>query len=106
MRNGVRALSFRAKVVLIAALLVVGIQLGTLVPVLSSIRERQESEAFETVDRAGNAFAVFMENRFATQAQVASVVIADYGFRGAIGTDDQDEIADRLRNHAAREVGS
>jgi len=102
MRNGVRALSFRAKVVLIAALLVVGIQLGTLVPVLSSIRERQESEAFETVDRAGNAFAVFMENRFATQAQVASVVIADYGFRGAIGTDDQDEIADRLRNHAAR----
>ena len=84
MRNGVRALSFRAKVVLIATLLVIGIQLGTLIPVLSSIRERQETQATETVNRAGNSFDVFMQNRVATLTRVANVIVVDSTFRGQV----------------------
>ena len=116
MRFGSLRLSFRARLVLFAALLVIAIQLGTLAAVLDSVRDRQEAEASEAVDRAGNAFAVFMQNRIATLTRVANVVVADFPFRQRVGdvlvarsagneaeqAEAERGLEDVLRNHAAR----
>ena len=103
MRFRIPSFSFRTRVVLLAVLLV-AIQLGTLIPVVGSIKGVQEKQARETVDLAGDAYAEYMQNRITALTGIVDVLVKDAPFRESIAFDTGD-IEDMLRNHTER-VGS
>jgi diguanylate cyclase (GGDEF)-like protein len=92
-------LSFRQKVLLLAVALVTAIQLVTLFPVLSAIRQDAEAQARRAVSLAGVVFDEFMENRTAQLLTTTDAVAADFAFREAVAVGAAESA---LANHAAR----
>ena len=92
-------LSFRQKVLLLAVALVTAIQLVTLVPVLSAIRQDAEAQARRSVNLAGVVFDEFMSNRTAQLLTTTDAVAADFAFREAVAVGAAESA---LANHAAR----
>jgi diguanylate cyclase (GGDEF)-like protein len=92
-------LSFRQKVLLLAVALVTTIQLVTLIPVLSAIRQDAEAQARRSVSLAGLVFDEFMANRTAQLLTTTGAVAADFAFREAVATGAAESA---LANHAAR----
>ena len=95
-------LSFRQKIVLLAVLLVVGMQLLTLFPVLGLLAQDSDRRADRTLALAGAVLSEFFDNRSEQLTTTSSVAAADYGFRGAVATADRATIQSVLANHAAR----
>jgi diguanylate cyclase (GGDEF)-like protein len=92
-------LSFRQKVLLLAVALVTTIQLVTLIPVLSAIRQDAEAQARRSVSLAGLVFDEFMANRSAQLLTTTDAVAADFAFREAVAVGAAESA---LANHAAR----
>jgi diguanylate cyclase (GGDEF)-like protein len=95
-------LSFRQKVVFLAVMLVIGMQLVTLSSVLDLIKRDSEAKAGRQVELAGMVFDEFSGNRSDQLLTAASVLVADYGFREAAATGDAATIRSALANHSAR----
>jgi diguanylate cyclase (GGDEF)-like protein len=97
-----RRLSFRQKVVLLAVMLVVGIQLATLFPVLNLLERDSGQRADRALVLAGAVLSEFMDSRGEQFETTSAVTVADYAFREAMATDDPATIRSVLANHAAR----
>lgn len=87
--------SFRAKVVLVAVLLV-AIQLGTVFPLLYSLAGEQRDQAEDRIELAGAAFGEYMQNRTSGLVSNADLLAKADGFREATALADADGIADAL----------
>ena len=83
-------------------LLVAGIQLLTLIPVLRTIESDVDRRARETVHVAGKVFDEVMNTRQQELLTTVRVLIADFGFKQAVASQEDDTIRSALRNHSAR----
>jgi diguanylate cyclase (GGDEF)-like protein len=97
-----RQFSFRRKVLLLAIALVMAIQLLTLYPVLSAIKNDTEEQARQTVGLAGALFDEYMRNRSDQLLTTVNVLVQDYGFKQAWATGDHATIRSALVNHSRR----
>lgn len=94
--------NFRQKVLLLAVVLVMAIELLTLVPVLHVIKRDVDAKARRSVDLAGIVFEEFIHNRAAQLRTTVGVLVSDFGFKQAVASGDQPTIRSALINHAAR----
>jgi diguanylate cyclase (GGDEF)-like protein len=94
--------SFRQKIVLLAATLVVCMQLVTLYPVLNVVRGNSLAAADQAVNVAGVVLDEFMANREQQLLTTATVLVGDFGFKQAVGSGERETIRSALINHSAR----
>ena len=94
--------SFRRKLLLLAVLLVIVIQLVTLFPVLDVIKRDSIAQAQRSVELASVVFGEFMANRKAQLLTTADVIAADFGFKQAVTGSDEPTMRSALQNHAER----
>ena len=94
--------SFRRKLLLLAVLLVIVIQLLTLFPVLDVIKRDSIAQAQRSVELASVVFGEFMANRKAQLLTTADVIAADFGFKQAVTGSDEPTMRSALQNHAER----
>jgi diguanylate cyclase (GGDEF)-like protein len=102
LRFGQPKLSFRIKVLLLAAILVTAIQLITLWPTLRAVAAEQRSQADRSVELGGAVFDEYMRHRNSTLISAIRTLVMDFPFRQAIGGRDEATIQSALANHAAR----
>ncbi len=94
---------FRHRILLLAVALVVMTQLVVLFPVLNLIKRDRAEQAERTVGLAGALFDEYMHNRAENQSTNVNLVVADYPFKQAVASGDDDAtIRSVLRNHATR----
>ena len=94
---------FRHRILLLAVALVVMTQLVVLFPVLDLIKRDRAEQAERTVGLAGALFDEYMHNRAENQSTNVNLVDADYPFKQAVASGDDDAtIRSVLRNHATR----
>lgn len=105
MRSGGISLDFRSKVVLLAVLLVAAIQLGTMLPILHELRERQQQAASEHSAQAGVFFDEIVARRTELTAAIGGLV-RDDALRSAIADGDPEIIEAVLTNHLLRGDGA
>ena len=89
MRLRTSQLSFGKKVLLLAIALVTVLQLGTLVPVLGTVRQDTEDTADRSVRLAGIVFDEYMRIRVAQLKTTVDVLAADFPFRNAVASRDR-----------------
>ena len=97
-----RQFTFRRKVLILAVALVMAIQLLTLFPVLSAIKNDVDEQARQTVGLAGALFDEYMRNRADQLLTTVDVLVSDYGFKQAVATGDHATIRSALVNHSRR----
>jgi diguanylate cyclase (GGDEF)-like protein len=102
LRIGRLSLNFRTKVVLLAVMLVTAIQLGTIVPVLHELRQRQQAEADDRVAQAGVLYDAYIANRTEQLTATIEALVRDYDFRSAVAEGDPPTIESTLRQHLSR----
>jgi diguanylate cyclase (GGDEF)-like protein len=102
MRLRAPRLNFRAKVVLLAVILVTAIQLGTLFPVLNEARQWQQRQADRSVELAGVVFDEYMRSRDELLTLMVSTIVQDYGLRDTVSNGHVPTIESALTNHAER----
>jgi diguanylate cyclase (GGDEF)-like protein len=95
-------LTFRSKVVLLAVILVTAIQLGTVVPVLHELKQRQQIEADERAAQAGLLYDEYIEHRTQQLTATIGALVYDFPFRQAVAEGDPPTIESVLRNHVQR----
>lgn len=95
------SVSFRLKVMLLAVLLV-AIQLGTVFPLLNSIYGAQRAQAEQQAMLAGESFSQYMQARTSNLTGAAEVMSKDFGLFEAVSSGDRAEIEDSLSNLASR----
>ena len=93
-------LSTRMAAVSLALLLVV--QVASFGAIRLSIERNARRQLETQLDVGTRIWQRLLEQRAAQLTQAASVLAADFGFRSAVGSDDNDTIASALDNHGAR----
>jgi diguanylate cyclase (GGDEF)-like protein len=93
---------FRHRILLLAVALVVVTQLVVLFPVLDLVKGDADAQADRTVAFAGVLFDEYMRNREKLRLDTVNVLVADFPFKQAMTSGDQETIRSVLRNHARR----
>lgn len=94
--------SFRARLILTLLLVLTIVQLATAVSVLTATREDNLLQQQKNLDIGAKVFGEVLSNRGNQLNQSLSVLSADFGFKRAIATGEQDTISSVLANHGAR----
>jgi diguanylate cyclase (GGDEF)-like protein len=102
LRISLPSLSFRTKVVLLAVLLVIGIQCVTLPQTLRAVKEQQQREADRTVELAGVVYDEYTRHRTELLTRVVDALVRDFPFRTTVAEADPKTIESALRNNALR----
>lgn len=94
--------SHLGKLLLILVGLVSVLQLASHVASRAVIRDNLIDNARRELLLGGDVFATLMDTRASQLAASVEILVADFAFREALATDDEDTIRSALRNHAAR----
>jgi len=94
--------SFRWRLLLLVGGLVMSAQAATFMGVLTVLGEDVRAAAAEQLDLAAGQVEDTMRRRAETIASSADVLVADFGFRSAIGSGDRETIRSALENNARR----
>ena len=95
-------LSFRQRVLVLAVLLVMAIQLFTLFPVLNTIKSDVDGRTREAVGIGGAVFQEFMKNRAEQLRTTVNVLVSDFGFKQAVASGETETMRSALINHSGR----
>jgi diguanylate cyclase (GGDEF)-like protein len=94
--------SFRVRLILSLLLLLTLVQLATAISVLTATHKDNLLQQQKNLDIGAKVFGEVLSNRTIQLNQSLSVLSADFGFKKAIATGEQDTIASVLANHGAR----
>lgn len=94
--------SHLGKLLLILVGLVSILQLANHVASRAVIRDNLIDNARRELAQGGDVFATLMETRAAQLASSVDILVADFAFREAVATGEEDTIRSALRNHAGR----
>ena len=94
--------SFRARLIITLLLVLTLVQLITAVAVLTATREDNLLQQQKSLDIGVNVFNEVLSNRGNQLNQSLSVLSADFGFKRAIATGEQETISSVLANHGTR----
>ena len=101
-----RRFGFKQRILLLAVALVVATQLVTLFPVLDLIERDAQQQAERTVGLAGQLLDEYRRNRADGLLTNANVTVADYGFKQAVTSGNDDATIRSVLRNAASRVGA
>ncbi|WP_434340306.1 EAL domain-containing protein [Motilimonas cestriensis] len=90
--------SYRTRLVVVFILVLTVVQLGTAVSVLTAMHEDRLKQQQKSLDVGINVFLDMLKNRSKELNKSVSVLAADFAFRQAIATGEQETIASVLEN--------
>ncbi|CAN7489592.1 EAL domain-containing protein [Caballeronia sp. LjRoot29] len=94
--------SLRARIAVIFVLLMLAVQAAAFLVTSSVISSNARSNAQEQLSVAERVFRQVLRSNGEKLAQAASVVAADFAFRQAVATYDENTVASALKNHGDR----
>ena len=94
--------SFRARLILVFFTVLTLVQLATAFSVLTATQRDNFLQQQKSLEIGANVFLEVLSNRGVQLSQSLSVLSADFGFKRAIATREQETIASVLSNHGAR----
>ena len=94
--------SLRARIAVVFVLLMLVVQAATFLVTNSVISSNARSNAEEQLKVAERVFRQVLRSNGEKLAQAASVVAADFAFRQAVATHDENTVASALKNHGDR----
>jgi diguanylate cyclase (GGDEF)-like protein len=94
--------SLRARIAVIFVLLMLVVQAAAFLVTNSVISSNARSNAQEQLSVAERVFRQVLRSNGEKLAQAASVVAADFAFRQAVATHDENTVASALKNHGDR----
>lgn len=94
--------SFRARLILVFFTVLTLVQLATAFSVLTATQRDNFLQQQKSLEIGANVFLEVLSNRGAQLSQSLSVLSADFGFKRAIATREQETIESVLSNHGAR----
>jgi diguanylate cyclase (GGDEF)-like protein len=97
---------FRQRILLLAVALVVATQLVTLFPLLDLIARDAQDQAARTMGLAGQLLDEYRRNRADGLLTNANVTVADYGFKQAVTSANDDATIRSVLRNAAGRVGA
>ncbi len=97
---GIKRLRTRLMLVLIA--LLAGVLAAVFAAVMNTIGNSSERQAHQQLEVGANVLRRLLDLRARELANAAEVLVADFGFRDAVTSDDMPTLASALSNQAAR----
>ena len=97
-----RVESLRTRIVLLFLSLLLMVQLAGFFAIRTAIDDHAHKSVAEQLRVGDRIFSRLMEQNAGKLAQGARILAADYGFRGAVASDDNETIASALLNHGER----
>ncbi|MBN3724871.1 putative bifunctional diguanylate cyclase/phosphodiesterase [Burkholderia sp. Ac-20379] len=94
--------SLRAQIAIVVVTLMLVAQLAAFGVISTVIRENARSNANQQLVVAERVFHQVLRSNGEKLTQAASVVAADFGFREAVATHDENTVVSALHNHGAR----
>ena len=94
--------SLRARIAFVVVLLTLTAQAAAFVVINSVIKTNAMSNAQEQLSVAERVFAQVVRSHSEKLTQATSIVAADFGFREAVATHDENTVVSALRNHGSR----
>ncbi|PWF62376.1 GGDEF domain-containing protein [Shewanella sp. BC20] len=94
--------SFRARLILVFFTVLTLVQLATAFSVLTATQRDNFLQQQKSLEIGANVFLEVLSNRGVQLSQSLSVLSADFGFKRAIATREQETIESVLSNHGAR----
>ncbi|MCL1120286.1 bifunctional diguanylate cyclase/phosphodiesterase [Shewanella seohaensis] len=94
--------SFRARLILVFFTVLTLVQLATAFSVLTATQRDNFLQQQKSLEIGANVFLEVLSNRGTQLSQSLSVLSADFGFKRAIATREQETIESVLSNHGAR----
>lgn len=95
-------LDFQSRLVLAMLAILLAVQVGTLVLVLSTTRNSVDQELRGQLAVGANVFQQVLDNRTDQLLGSVSVLAADFGFKAAAASGNTETIVSALENHGAR----
>ncbi len=94
--------SFRARLILVFFIVLTLVQFATAFSVLTATQTDNFLQQQKSLDIGANVFIEVLSNRGIQLSQSLSVLSADFGFKRAIATGEQETIESVLSNHGLR----
>src|SRR5688572_24685578 len=94
--------TFRARILALLLALVVAIQLATIAALVMLTQREAQIRAREDLQAGGRVVARIMQTRAEQLRGAVQVLVADFGFKEAVTSGEQDTIRSALDNSAAR----
>ncbi|SIQ44784.1 diguanylate cyclase/phosphodiesterase [Shewanella morhuae] len=94
--------SFRARLILVFFIVLTLVQFATAFSVLTATQRDNFLQQQKSLDIGANVFLEVLSNRGIQLSQSLSVLSADFGFKRAIATGEQETIESVLSNHGSR----
>jgi diguanylate cyclase (GGDEF)-like protein len=94
--------SLRARIAIVVVLLMLAVQLAGYAVISTVIGANARSSSERQLVVAENVFRQVLRANGEKLTQAATVVAADFGFREAVATHDENTVASALRNHGSR----
>lgn len=94
--------SLKQQITVIFLALILAIQLAGLIPIELSINKNAHTAAEKDLRVGESVFLNILEHNTESLKQGAKILAADYGFRDAIASNDNETIMSALNNHQAR----
>ncbi|SEK05590.1 putative bifunctional diguanylate cyclase/phosphodiesterase [Paraburkholderia diazotrophica] len=94
--------SLRARIAIVVVLLMLAVQLAGYAVISTVIRSNARSNSERQLAVAENVFRQVLRANGEKLTQAATVVAADFGFREAVATHDENTVVSALRNHGSR----
>ncbi|MCU8006394.1 EAL domain-containing protein [Shewanella sp. SM87] len=94
--------SFRARLILVFFIVLTLVQFATAFSVLTATEKDNFLQQQKSLDIGANVFLEVLSNRGIQLSQSLSVLSADFGFKRAIATGEQETIESVLSNHGSR----
>ena len=94
--------SYRTRLIVVFILVLTLVQLGTAASVLTAMHSDRVGQQQKSLDVGINVFLDLLKNRSHELNKSVSVLVADFGFRQAIATGEQETIASVLENQGNR----
>lgn len=94
--------SFRARLILVFFIVLTLVQFATAFSVLTATERDNFLQQQKSLDIGANVFLEVLSNRGIQLSQSLSVLSADFGFKRAIATGEQETIESVLSNHGSR----
>ncbi len=94
--------SLRARITIVVVLLMLAAQLAVYAVISTVIRSNARSNAEQQLVVAERVFHQVLRSNGEKLTQAASVVAADFGFREAVATHDENTVVSALSNHGER----
>ncbi|MEC5405653.1 EAL domain-containing protein [Paraburkholderia sp. MPAMCS5] len=94
--------SLRTRIAIVVVLLMLAVQLAGYAVISTVIRSNARSNSETQLVVAENVFRQVLSANGEKLTQAATVVAADFGFREAVATHDENTVVSALRNHGSR----